>query len=223
LAIEPEPGCYPETTEELVDVMQRLRMEGAGYLAQTYGISVHDAEDILRDYVGCCFDTAHQAVEFESLAASIERLQLACVRIAKVQVSSAIELDCANGDALAQLAQMQDETYLHQVGALLPNGDVCRWYDLPAFLADATALPPCVVRVHYHVPLFIDTFGALRATSALLRDALPVLCAASDHIEVETYTWHVWKQATGEQLPVHEGIARELQLLLKTNHPAPPR
>ncbi len=213
LAMEPEPGCDPETIPELVSVMNELRDTGAAHLQTVHGLSRSSAEDLLRRHVGCCFDTAHQAVEFESLADGIRTLQQAGIVIGKVQVSAAIEADCSRPEAVAQLASMQDEVYLHQVGMQRPDGSVQRWNDLPAFLADLPALPPATARVHYHVPLFAETFGALRSTAPLVRAAAPVLLAASSHIEAETYTWQVWKEATGEPLPLHAGLVRELQWL----------
>jgi hypothetical protein len=210
LAMEPEPGCYPETTAELVATMQKLRDIGARHLRATFGVSAQAAETLLCRHVGCCFDTAHQAVEFESLADSIGVLQREGIDVAKIQVSAAIEADCADPEAVRQLATMQDEVYLHQVGLQLPDGSVQRWYDLPAFLAELPSLPAAMARIHYHVPLFVSQFGALRSTAYLVEDAAAALLSASAHIEAETYTWQVWKEATGESLPVHEGIAREL-------------
>lgn len=213
LAMEPEPGCYPETTPELIDTMMRLRSDGERHLHERYGVPVGVAGDVLRTYVGCCFDTAHQSVEFESFEESVRDLQKAGVVIAKVQVSAAIEVDCTDPVAVRELASMQDAVYLHQVGFRRPDGSLRRWYDLPSFLAELPELEPGNARVHYHVPLFVRSFGALRSTAHLVQEAAGTLLGASCHIEAETYTWTVWKQATGEQLPIHVGIARELQWL----------
>jgi len=213
LAMEPEPGCYPETTPELIDTMVRLRTVGERHLHERYGVPADVAAEVLRTYVGCCFDTAHQAVEFESLQASVRDLRQAGVAIAKVQVSAAIEADPADAEAIRELAAMQDDVYLHQVGLQYPDGSLRRWYDLPAFLAELPELEAGIARIHYHVPLFVRTFGALRSTAHLVQEAAATLLDASCHIETETYTWTVWKQATGEQLPIHAGIARELEWL----------
>jgi hypothetical protein len=220
LAMEPEPGCYPETTPELIAVMQALWEHGTAYLARTHGVGLSEAEQLLHRHVGCCFDTAHQAVEFEDLVTSLAALRAADVRVAKVQVSAAIEVDCSEPDAVAQLAAMQDEVYLHQVCLSCTDGSLHHWYDLPACLQALPGLPGGTARVHYHVPLFVDRFGSLRSTAYLLEAAARALLSASDHIEAETYTWQVWKEATGESLPLHKGIARELSWLNDLVHRA---
>jgi hypothetical protein len=75
-------------------------------------------------------------------------------------------------------------------------------------------LRPGPVRVHYHVPLFVETCGALRSTTGLLAKALPDLVRATRHLEVETYTWTVWKQAAGGDMPLERGIAEELRWVM---------
>ena len=67
--------------------------------------------------------------------------------------------------------------------------------------------------MHYHVPLFMESFGRLRSTSGLLReDSFCQLLqqGVSRHLEVETYTWQVWQEATRDSSDIDEGIAREL-------------
>lgn len=83
LALEPEPFCLFETTAETVAFFERLfataEREGLG--------------DIARRHLGVCYDVCHQAVEFEDAAAAIGALDAAGIRINKVQVSCAIEIE----------------------------------------------------------------------------------------------------------------------------------
>ena len=197
LGIEPEPGCYPETTGELIAVIERLAAAGG---------------DRVRAHVGCCFDAAHQMVAFEAIGRDLERLAAAGVRIAKAQLSAAIEAPCTDA-ALAELARFRDATYLHQVAQRDAIGRLHRWNDLPAFLDSDPTGRGGVARIHYHVPLFIDRFGTLRGTGRLLREdgALRALAAATAHLEVETYTWDIWRRTVGDATPLAEGIARELR------------
>lgn len=201
LAMEPEPHCFPETTDEVLDVMTSLWAEG-----RRLGVS----EDVLRQYIGVCFDTAHQAVEFEDLAESLLRLREAGVRIAKVQLSAAIEADTRAGrQALEAFAE---PTYLHQVAIRDRAGHVRRYSDLSDALSGAAWHAGDVWRVHYHVPLFTGRFSGLHSTSARLscpafRDALAA--SGCPHLEIETYTWQVWQQDTGDTGSIDEGIARE--------------
>ena len=83
LALEPEPGCLLETTEEVCDFFAALELP----------------PDV-RDLLGVCYDCCHQAVEFEEPADSLARLAAAGVRIAKVQVSSALRLLAPAAQAL---------------------------------------------------------------------------------------------------------------------------
>src|SRR5262245_11537236 len=61
LAIEPEPLCLVETTEEAIGFFERLRDKAAG---------AGRLESVNR-HLGLCFDVCHQAVEFEDVAKSI--------------------------------------------------------------------------------------------------------------------------------------------------------
>ena len=67
-------------------------------------------------------------------------------------------------------------------------------------------------RVHCHVPVFLDRFGAFQSTQSSLRDVL-ALCREREiapHLEVETYTWGVLP--TGMRNGnVGDDIVRELQ------------
>lgn len=75
LAMEPEPGCQPETTEETIAVIHRI-IDAAG--------------SSLAPYIGVCFDTAHAAVQFESLAEAVQQYTAAGITIGKCQLSAAL-------------------------------------------------------------------------------------------------------------------------------------
>ncbi len=73
IALEPEPDCYLETTDDAIAFFTGpLREMGKAYLAETHSLDADAAEAILRKHIGLCFDTSHQAVEFEDLAASVQ-------------------------------------------------------------------------------------------------------------------------------------------------------
>ena len=46
-------------------------------------------------------------------------------------------------------------------------------------------------RIHYHLPLFVESFGALASTREETRTVLNLLKAHvfCPHLEIETYTW----------------------------------
>jgi hypothetical protein len=205
LALEPEPFCLFETTAETIAFFERLYetadRQGSGAVA--------------RRHLGVCYDVCHQAVEFEDAAEAIRALNVAGIRINKVQVSCAVEvpdpLDPAQREALRAFVEPR---YLHQTMGRCPQtGAVARVVDLTSeFLA---APPPEFLaarpwRVHFHVPVDAERIGVLRTTRLELERALAALKTLdyAPHLEVETYTWPVMPGA--DPISLVDGIAREL-------------
>jgi ribosomal protein L19 len=201
LSIEPEPGCYPETTAETIDVVNRIKEE---------------SDESLHPYVGVCLDTAHLAVEFENLAESVRRFMAAGIIIGKFQISAALECN-DNAAGREALARYVEKTYLHQTVRKMPDGELQFFGDLPAALA-TEAVDGAVLRSHFHVPIFEEGALPLRSTSALLHDpdfAAAVRESGCKQFEVETYTWNVWRECSGSADEVIPGIVRELDVAKK--------
>ena len=211
LALEPEPDCYIENTDEGVAFFTGpLREMGTSRLKSEYGLSANDAEAILARHLGVCFDTAHAAVAFEDPAASLKRLKTARVRVAKIHLSSAVRVGCG-ADARAALSQFDEDVYLHQVKVRDAAGVVGSYADLPPALA---AAPEGEWRVHFHVPLFFEGAGDLQSTSSLLRGLGPLIREGiTEHLEIETYTFGVLPGPLAVA-DVTEGIAREYRWVL---------
>jgi hypothetical protein len=204
LALEPEPLCLLETTAEALGFFSRL-----WHAAAAVG-----AEEEVRRHVGLCYDVCHQAVEFEDAADAIGRLTAAGVTIAKVQISSALELDRPfDADARAALARYAEPRYLHQTFARLPDGRIVAVADLTA---DHALAPPdewltaAAWRVHFHVPVDAERIGSLGTTRGELVRALDAIGRLSDRpdLEVETYTWPVLPGSGADGIVA--GISREL-------------
>jgi sugar phosphate isomerase/epimerase len=205
LAIEPEPFCLLETTEETLQFFQRLRSQAA------------DAglEKEAREYLGVCYDVCHQSVEFEDVAASIQKLAAAEIRINKVHITCAIQIDnpAENREAREALAQYVEPRYLHQTMAQLPDGQIVRAVDLTEQLAltpDENFQQAKTWRVHFHVPVNAEQMGPLKTTRPDLRIALATVAGLdyAPHLEVETYTWEVLPD--GSRADLVEGLTREL-------------
>jgi sugar phosphate isomerase/epimerase len=188
LAIEPEPFCLLETTEETLDFFRVLWRAAAA----------RGAEDAVRTHVGVCYDVCHQAVEFEDPAGCVATLDRAGVRVNKVQVSCAVELTrpAANPEGLAALRRFVEPRYLHQTFARTRDGRTFGTADLTTAFLDAPGPEFHAAeswRVHFHVPVNVDRIGPLGTTRFALKPALAALAALSyaPHVEVETYTWNV--------------------------------
>jgi hypothetical protein len=218
LAIEPEPCCLLETTDESIGFFNRLWSRAA------------DSEQlaIARRHLGLCYDVCHQAVEFEDIPASIRKLAAAGVRINKVHITCAIELESpgTNEAGRRALAGYAEGRYLHQTFARTHTGKIVHQLDLAEGLAlnpppefrDAEAW-----RVHFHVPVNAERLGPLRTTRRELCQALATVAELdyAPHLEVETYTWEVLPGGaeTSSTRTLLEGLTEELlatrQLLAK--------
>jgi len=205
LAVEPEPFCVLETTPEAIAFFERLWRA-----ADPRGLQA-----AVRRHVGLCFDVCHQAVEFEDLAACVETLDRAAVRINKVHISCALQLDhpAANPQGRSVLHRYVEPRYLHQTIAELADGKFARAMDLSDELIDgphADFSEASCWRVHFHVPVDADQLGPLATTRPALKEALGAVAKLdyAPHLEVETYTWEVLPGA--ESADLVEGMAREL-------------
>jgi sugar phosphate isomerase/epimerase len=207
LAIEPEPFCIVETTGEAVDWFHHLWRESER----------RDARDHVRTHIGLCYDVCHQAVEYEDVAESISRLNAEGIRINKVHVSCALQLDDPrnNAEGRAALKRYVEPRYLHQtIAAAGADGRHARSVDLTTQLLDAPGddfLAAESWRVHFHVPVDAERIGPLRTTRAALRQALAAIAKLSyaPHLEVETYTWDV---LPGDGKPdLVQGLTQELK------------
>ena len=205
LAIEPEPFCLLETTTETLDFFDRLRQRAAD----------ENKLELVQRYLGVCFDVCHQAVEFEDVAESIAALSRADVRINKVHITCAIQLDrpAEHLEARQVLARYVEPKYLHQTLALRPSGQILRVVDLTEDLAlrpEDSFLNAEQWRVHFHVPVDAETLGPLQTTRLDLKKALAAVAQLdyAPHLEVETYTWEVLPD--GHSSDLVQGLTNEL-------------
>ncbi|MCA9075196.1 MAG: metabolite traffic protein EboE [Planctomycetaceae bacterium] len=205
LAIEPEPLCILETTDEAITFFEQLRSS-----ARTHGL-----EDVVQRHIGLCYDVCHQSVEFEDVAESIRRLHAADIRINKVHITCALRLEdpATNGEAREVLSHFVEPRYLHQLFAKTKTGEILAAVDLSKPLAldpPDNYLNAEEWRVHFHVPVNAESLGPLLTTRDDLKRALTAIADLNyaPHLEVETYTWVV---LPGEsQPPLVDGLTEEL-------------
>jgi sugar phosphate isomerase/epimerase len=215
LALEPEPACFLETTDEAVRFFETrlLERDALARLVDAADIEPQQAERTLRRHLGVCLDTCHASVEFESPLGAFRQLTAAGISVPKVQLSAGLELADPAPEALQALRAFADGVYLHQT-VVRSRGQLSRFLDLPDALASAPQRD-ATWRVHFHVPIFLQQLGPFRSTQADLLPLLSELARAPScpHLEVETYTWDVLPEQF-RNVPVDQAIARELSFVL---------
>ncbi len=165
-------------------------------------------DDLIRwwpdglENVTVCFDACHSAVAYEDPDEALDALDAAGIRIGKAQLSAALVVPPGAHDALRAFA---DPIYLHQV---TERGSGRSWPDLPEALADGRDGDEW--RVHFHVPIFVERYGALRSSQEHL--ARCIRRVRTSHLEIETYTWDVLPP--GLKASSVDSIAREYEWVL---------
>jgi sugar phosphate isomerase/epimerase len=195
LALEPEPYCFLETTEEALKYFDEHLYADKSVLAlsQATGLSSGAAQDALRDQLGMVYDICHQAVEYEDIGASLRALADAGVPVFKLQEAAAVRVPEVTQEKVDALQRFADTVYLTQT-VERKNGKIRRFLNLEdAFEAWKKDPGPREWRTHFHVPVFLDDLGDFRTTRFAIEDALKFHKAnkLSPHLEIETYTWDV--------------------------------
>ncbi|HEY2412995.1 MAG TPA: metabolite traffic protein EboE [Pirellulaceae bacterium] len=207
LCLEPEPGCVFSFTDDAVHYFQW----------QLFG---HEDEEIVRRHIRISHDVCHAAVMFEEQEEVLRKFADAGIQVGKIQVSAALAMDLdlfeppadqARRAAIKQLSQYAEDRYLHQTVVRRDDEDLF-YQDLPAALEAESADPRGEWRVHYHVPIYLQEFGKLRATQEQIGECLAAVKKYSNcqHFEVETYAWGVLPPEL-KQPDLAAGIAQELQ------------
>ena len=212
VAIEPEPGCILDTTDDVIEWFDQ-----------------HLPDSKHRRYIGVCHDICHSAVMMECQTEVLQRLAAAGILIGKVQVSSAIVVDwesMAGGrrrEAIEQLKQFAEDRYLHQTGRRTESGTFELAEDLPELLGRIPENGDPVLGdqrwvVHFHVPIFLERFGHLTTSHADVLECLRTLSSPqtsiefTGHLEIETYAWTVLPESMRKR-GLAEDIAGEVAWL----------
>ena len=195
LALEPEPCCFLETTDERIAFFEGalLQPETLAMLGGITGVGRSEAEILLRRHLGICYDVCHGSVEYEDTVAALDRLLAAGIAIPKIQLSAAMRIPAMTKDLIDAVMRYNDGVYLHQ--SIVRSGDnLSRHVDLPdAVTAFGAGQADGEWRIHCHVPVFLADLGEISSTRSDLVATLAALRqrTRSSHLEVETYTWDV--------------------------------
>ena len=203
LGLEPEPLGHFENTEETIAFFERL---------------LHFCSDteLIKKRIGINYDTCHFALEFDDCRTSLDTFRAAGLRISKLHLSSALEFNPSDLEAIEAIRAFDEPTYLHQVIVKNHDGSLKRFTDLPEFLnASEQEKNTELARVHFHIPLYAAPTEPLHSTQQHASEAInylksnPGFCS---HVEIETYTWGVLPSEL--QIPIEEQIAREYDWVL---------
>ena len=195
LALEPEPACYLETTDETIAYFAARIHSPAGTaeLARLAGVPLAEAHGLLRRHLGVVFDIGHQAVGFEDVTTSLTRLVAAGIPVFKLQQAAALWVPELTPAVVPDLRRFTGTIYLSQ-SVLRQDGQAAHFLTLGEALDAYEQDPrPAELRTHFHVPVFLAEIGPFCTTRGAVEEALRLHRATplSEHLEIETYTWDV--------------------------------
>lgn len=223
--IEPEPdgllGNGPEFIEWYTNWLMPL---GIIYLGERFGFDNDTAASVIKDHIQLCYDICHFAVGYEDHESVIRQLKSLGIKTGKIQISAALKAgipaDAGGRQAVMEAFKQFDEpVYLHQVAAKQADGQIKRYADMPAALADIHHAASTEWRAHYHVPIFVQRYGLLQSTREDIEKTLRLHQQEpfTNHLEIETYTWEVLPDEI--KAPLDESIIREMQWVIELlNH-----
>ncbi len=214
LALEPEPYCFLETTDEVIDYFTRHLYSGASVekLAKLAHVPIAEANAALRRHLGIVYDICHQAVEYEDIPQSLQKLVDAGVPIFKFQEAAALHIPDVTKPVVETLKRYAKTIYLTQTIQKM-DGKLTKFLNVDDAIAAFEKEPgPREWRTHIHVPVFLDDLGQFRTTRFAIADGLKFhkQKPLSRHLEVETYTWDVLPDALKSN-DIVDYICRELE------------
>jgi hypothetical protein len=195
LGLEPEPRCFLETTDETIDYFTKTLFSGetAQRLAKATGLNEADAAVAMRKHMGVVFDIGHQAVGFEHIPTSLQKLVDHDVQIVKLQEAASMYMPGVTQKTVDALQAFAKTIYLSQT-CQKKDGKTTWFMNLEDAFEDWYKNPgPRDWRTHFHVPVFLNDLGAFGTTRYALEEALAFhkKTPLSAHLEIETYTWDV--------------------------------
>ena len=207
LGLEPEPLGHFENTEETLAFFERFINWASAKELST---------DTIYKRLGINYDTCHFALQYEDAHTALSSLTSAGLRISKVHLSNALEVDLANSENLELIQKFDEPTYLHQVMTKDAAGNVSKFKDVEDALS--TTHPSAVkARIHFHIPLHAAPEAPFSSTIQHTIDTLKYLSTNPDtcsHLEMETYTWGVLPDEL--QAPIEDQLTAEHLWVLET-------
>ncbi|MEO6283562.1 MAG: metabolite traffic protein EboE [Dyadobacter sp.] len=217
LDIEPEPDGMLDNMVDFVNWYRNVLLpKGTIHLSRKYSFSEEQAKETILKHIQLCYDICHAAVGFENPEEILASLNETGIKVGRIQISSALKVNFSSEKEikLKAIETFNEPVYLHQVVSRNSDQTKSHYPDLKEALADWNENQE-EWRVHFHVPLFINSYGVLESTQGdiIKTLALHVENPFSSFLEVETYTWGVLPEDM--QKPIGESIVREIEWVKK--------
>ena len=196
LGLEPEPRCYLETTDETITYFKNYLFSGrtAERLAKLTGLNEADAAKAMRDYIGVVFDIGHQAVGYEDIPASLQKLVDNGVQIVKLQEAASMHIPNVTQKVVDALQTFAKTIYLSQT-CQMKDGKTTWFLNLEDAFEDVSegSRPARVAHAFPRACVSHRSGGGFGTTRFALEQALAFhkKTPLSTHLEIETYTWDV--------------------------------
>ncbi len=215
LGLEPEPLGHFENTPETIAFFNRFT---------DWATSKNIPTDLIYKRIGINYDTCHFALQYEDATTALNTLTQAGLRISKVHLSNALEIDLTNPENLDLIQKFDEPTYLHQVIIQDTTGKLTKHKDIQDALSSGHRSPitdhPRTARIHFHIPLHAAPQAPFSSTIQHTIDTLQYLTDHPDtctHLEMETYTWAVLPDDL--QAPIEDQLTAEHLWVIETATP----
>jgi hypothetical protein len=216
LDIEPEPDGMLDNMVDFVNWYRDVLLPKGIIHLSKYSFSGEKATETILSHIQLCYDICHAAVGFENPEEILASLNEIGIKVGRIQVSSALKVNFSSEKEikLKAIETFNEPVYLHQVVSRNSDHTKSHYPDLKEALTDWNEAQE-EWRVHFHVPLFINSYGVLESTQGdiIKTLALHTENPFSSFLEVETYTWGVLPEDM--QKPIGESIVREIEWVKK--------
>lgn len=168
--LEVEPGSVLRDSADILRFYtQWLLPRGSAMLSDRMDEIGGTATEAILRHVRLALDTAHAGVVWDDAGASLDAFEQYGIRIGRLQVSSALEVQIpAEPDARQEMAEhlatFVSPTLLQQVVAHRDGALVQRFEDLPDAIAVINESVSERWRIHTHAPLLADRYGIFAST-----------------------------------------------------------
>lgn len=212
LAIEPAPFGLLETTGEAAAFFeaQLLSPRAERRFASLADVPKTDASDLLRRFLGICYDTAHAAIMDEDPAGSLACLRKAGVPVHRLQLSVCPAVWTADDAAMEALRSCDIHHEPVAAAGLDDRGEALRIPDFGAWMdrEEAHAGRAAQLKVLLRLPISAGKLGALPTSRTFVAEVLAehrarpitrdIRIVGGDREKVPASIWPMSEEATAQ-------------------------